>query len=259
MTSFQPSLAANNSVALFLGASNSTNNGSTFTYNHVADGSSANNIVLKMVSGSSQLALNGTTTTITGPLSIGTRILGSQDISTVYTFANTQASTGLSWASLPSVNRVVINIARLIRTTPTTSNAVIQFGYNNNWISGATTNYIGCTMSYQATPVQSALWTSSGLVLTANWVSSGNFLYYSGQIVLTYTGKIGGIDVWSIYGGISTPTSVNVSGTILGPYNIKYCGHFYANATYPVVNMIRFTTTAAGEVFGSGSVSISTE
>lgn len=261
MSALQPNLTAPNSVSLFLGAANSTNNGATFTFNYVGLGSASNNITIKIVGGTAQLNMNNTTTTYTGDLLVGTRILSPLVISTVYNFANNQTSDALSWAATSNVTRVELNFVELVRRNPATGDSVVQFGYNNNWLTATSGNYVGTTMSYQASPVQSAFWNGNvGIPLSASWSTGGTYgtFYFSGKMVINYMGLVSGIQVWAIYGGICTPNIVNVAGTNYGPYNMKFCGHVYGSATYPTLNMVRVTNVVSGEIFESGGLSIST-
>jgi hypothetical protein len=258
MQILQGSLSASNSVNLFLGVANTTNNGSTHQFNYVASGSTSNNMIIKVVGGTSQLQITGTGSVITGPFFIGSLAYNPRNPFTPGNAANVN-SVPFSWAGTTNVCRVELSLNRLERYNAATSDVIIQFGTSpSTW---HTATYAGQTFSW-VDPAISSYWgtnaspTVNGIQFSGSlvWGTDAEPRTWSGKLECTYMGKTGTQEIWGISGMFSQP-EVWLG---IGPLMAQYVGHFKAPANQ-TVNMIRIINVNGAEVFRKGDVSILTE
>jgi hypothetical protein len=253
----QPGLLATNSVRLFLGATNTTNNGATFEYNHLADNSTTNNLIMKVVGGSSQVRISGTTTTISGPLKVQSAPVLPRVISVGETFASTLTSNPFNFS--PDARRVEIHFINVVRKNPNNFEALLQFGVQPSTWDDNIGNYQGSNLSNDS--ALSVYWSVfPGCPIIDNWPTGGTFgdFLWSGRIVVSYLGVVGTLHRWTINGQLSTPNVVNISGTNFGPYTNWITGN-YTSETTTNINMLRLTCQDATNTFQSGYATITSE
>lgn len=255
VTALQPNLNVAENVSMFLGSFNSTNNGAQIQFNYLLLGSATNNLVLKMVGASSQIAVSGTTNTITGPLTLQTLPILPRIIAAGQTFASTVTSNTFTFN--PSCRRIEIGFVNVIRKNPNNFESVIQFGVQPSTFDTTIGNYQGSVLGNSN--ANSVYWSVfPGIPIMDDWPTggtSGDFLW-SGRIVISYFGVVSGLTRWTVSGQMSTPSIVNISGTNFGPYNVWHFGHYSTNTT---IDMLRVTNQDVTNTFLSGYMTITTE
>jgi hypothetical protein len=170
-------------------------------------------------------------------------------------FASTETSNTFTFDS--NCKRIEIGLVNVIRKNPNNFESVLQFGVQPANFDDTIGNYQGCVLGDDG--LLSVYWSVfPGMPVMSDWPTGGTFgdFLWSGRIVVSYFGVVGGLTRWTITGSLSTPSVVNISGTNFGPYIVWLSGHYSTNTT---INMLRLTNQDPSNTFLSGYMTVTTE